>query len=101
MRNQILIFYFLSNLSSDGLHVQGSEGLQSTTSFQYYRGYRCEIFCEVPSMRTRSDSDFPIFFPTYYQMSYMFYGAEAFNQPLSFDTAEVTEVRAYLSLFGV
>ena len=38
---------------------------------------------------------FPIFFPTYCQMHHMFAGARAFNQTLSFDTAEVTNVRAY------
>ena len=29
-------------------------------------------------------------------MAYMFYEAEAFNQPLSFNTSEVTDVRLHL-----
>ena len=34
--------------------------------------------------------------PTVYQMGYMFSGAGAFNQPISFKTSAVTSVRAYI-----
>ena len=144
-RDQILISYFLPNLSSDGQHVRECRSLQSTTIFRYWQGYRCEgIFfwspitkipdsyfllsfqhmirwracfgMQKPSINhyisilarlhlwghtflksNHKDSRFlfPTFFPTHDQMTRMFGNAEAFNQPLAFDLAEVRYVRAY------
>ena len=99
MRDQILISYFLSNLLSDEQNVQQHSCLQSTTSFQYYFGYRCESILEVWLQKYETRFWFPISYPTYPQMYAMFFDAEAFNQPLYFDTAKVKTVRVYL--YGV
>ena len=60
LKQQILIFYFPPN-SLDGRHVQRHSGLQSTTSFQYYWGYKCErhilLWSPTATIET-TDSDF-------------------------------------------
>ena len=63
MRDQVLISYFLLNLSSDERHVRFCSGLQSATVyFQYCRGHNGEsILCGVrPQQIPDSDFLFPI-----------------------------------------
>ena len=83
-----------------GRHVLHSCRLQSTTtSIQYFQGYKCETVLVWSSTQWETRFWFSTSHPTYYQMLWMFRDAAVFNQPLSFDTAEVTDVRVYL--FGV
>ena len=64
MRDQILISYFLSYLFSDEQNVQQHSCLQSTTSFQYYFGYRCEsILAWNLTAKYETRFWFPIFYP--------------------------------------
>ena len=51
--------------------------------------------CRVQLEKT-PESDSLYSFPTFCQMNSMFSGAAAFNQPLSFNTTKVTDVRVYL-----
>ena len=96
MRDQMLNSLFLPDSSSDELHVQTSNSFQSATDyFRHCQSQRCKIL--VCCLTTMGDQILnSLFLPTYHQMSNMFNLAEAFNQPLSFDTAEVTNVRAYI-----
>ena len=89
--------WFLPTLFSDGFHVRRCWGLQSTTvDIQYGCGYKCECIF-VPSPTWGRQILIPYFYPTYYQMSWMFWNATAFNQPLStFNTAKVEDVSVYL-----
>ena len=89
-------FQFLSNLSSDGLHVCRCNGIQSTTTFWYCFGCICEIISVWVQLQLETRFWFPISYPTYHQMDGMFRDAAAFNQPLAFDTASVTNVRVLL-----
>ena len=54
-----------------------------------------EYMCRVQLDET-PESDSLYSFPTFCQMYSMFSGAAAFNQPLSLNTAKVTDVRVYL-----
>ena len=54
LKQQILTFHFPPNLLLDGVHVWICSSFQSTTSFQYWQGYKCErhiLVCRPSAMR--------------------------------------------------
>ena len=75
-------FLFLPALLSDESNVRRCHGLQSgPIIIRYFFGYICESYLCRVRPDEKPDSDF-LFYPSCLQMSYMFWGATAFNQDL-------------------
>ena len=97
MRNHILIFCFLSNLLSDGFHVCIRNGLQSATIIQYCWGYKCKVLLVWRSLTVAAIRNQILI--SYFLSNLFSDDAEAFNQPLYFNTTKVAHVRLYS--FGI
>ena len=99
-RNQILILYYATYHQMWGMFFEAEAFNQqldfNTTKVTNVRVYLFGVRLQQWETWFWFSTFHPIHsYPTYHQMFFLFGGASAFNQPIAFDTAEVTYVRLY------